>query len=187
MRASSRSSLADEIRPVRSSRSARSSAMICATFATESFGRPVIAVVNSKFPGAAAHRRLLVSGTQTAVASRLRFSASPWTTMTGRRNPGRARRLRQLGPADVALGDHHSVSASIRRPAAARKASSFPPISSHARFMASVTSSCARRSRYSLSAAAYTSLRVRLPCEASRSARSKMSSGMETAIFIPAI
>ena len=62
--------------------------MICETFATESLGRPVIAAVNSTFPGAFAHRRLLVSGTQIAVAKRLRFRASPWMTMTGRRKPG---------------------------------------------------------------------------------------------------
>ncbi len=69
-------------RPVRSSRSDRSRATICVAFATESFGRPVIAALNSTFPGASAQSRLLVSGTQTAVASRLRFSASPWTTTT---------------------------------------------------------------------------------------------------------
>src|SRR5262249_20026821 len=40
------------------------------------------------FPGAPAHFRLLVRATQTTVAIRLRFSASPWTTTTGRRNPG---------------------------------------------------------------------------------------------------
>ena len=84
--------------------------------------------------------------------------------------------FRQFGPTDVAPGDHHSVSASTRRPAAARKASSVTPITSHARFIASVTSSCA---------AAYTSFRDRRPCEAGRSARSKMSSGMDTAVFIP--
>ena len=39
-------------------------------------------------PGASAQRRLLVRGTQTTVANRLRFRASPWTTITGRRNPG---------------------------------------------------------------------------------------------------
>ena len=88
MPASSRPSLADDIRPVRSSRSDLSRATICVAFATESFDSPVIAALNSTFPGASAQRRLLVSGTQTAVASRLRFSASPWTTTTGRRKPG---------------------------------------------------------------------------------------------------
>ena len=99
----------------------------------------------------------------------------------------RANRRRQLGPADVALGDHHTVSVSTRLPAAARKASSFPPISPHTRFIASVTSSGVCRARYSSSAAAYTSLRDRRSCMASRSARSKMSSGMDTAVFIPAV
>ena len=88
MPASSKLIFACEIRPVRSSRSVRSRATTCDTFATESFGKPVIPAVNSTFPGASAHRKLLVSGTQTAVASRLRFNASPWTMTTGRRNPG---------------------------------------------------------------------------------------------------
>ena len=39
-------------------------------------------------PGASAHRRLLVKGTQTTLLIRLRFSASPWTTRTGLRKPG---------------------------------------------------------------------------------------------------
>ena len=86
--ASSNLIFAGEIRPTRSSRSARSRATTCDTFATESFGKPVIPMANSTFPGASSHRRLLVSGTQTTVASRLRFKASPWTTTTGRRNPG---------------------------------------------------------------------------------------------------
>jgi hypothetical protein len=38
------------------------------TFATESFGSPVRAAVRTILPGAAAHRRLLVSGTTTTVA-----------------------------------------------------------------------------------------------------------------------
>jgi hypothetical protein len=39
-------------------------------------------------PGASAHRRLLVRGTHTTVAIRLRFRASPGTTTTGLLNPG---------------------------------------------------------------------------------------------------
>jgi hypothetical protein len=58
------------------------------TLATDSFASPVTRADRRTFPGASAHRRLLVSGTQTAVAIRLRLSASPWTTTTGRRNPG---------------------------------------------------------------------------------------------------
>ena len=45
--------------------------MTCDTFATESFGNPVTRVVSSTLPGASAHRRLLVSGTQITVAMRL--------------------------------------------------------------------------------------------------------------------
>ena len=88
MPASSKSSFACEIRPTRSSSSVRSRATTCDTFATESFGKPVCRAVSSTFPGASAHRRLLVSGTQTAVARRLRFRGSPWTMTTGRRYPG---------------------------------------------------------------------------------------------------
>jgi hypothetical protein len=39
------------------------------------------------FPGAAARRWLLVSGTTTVVEIRLALKASPWTITTGRRNP----------------------------------------------------------------------------------------------------
>ena len=85
---SSKSSFAREIRPARCSSSVRSRATTCDTFATESLGRLVIPAVNSTLHGASAHRRLLVSGMQTTVATRLRFRASPWTTMTGRRKPG---------------------------------------------------------------------------------------------------
>src|SRR5579864_1669603 len=58
------------------------------TFATESFGNPVRRADSETFPGAFAHRRLPVRGTQTTVAIRLRFKASPCTTTTGRLNPG---------------------------------------------------------------------------------------------------
>jgi hypothetical protein len=84
----SKSTLAWESFPTRSVRIDLSSATICDTFATESLGRCVARVVSSTLPGASAHRRLLVSGTQTAVAIRLRLSASPWTTTTGLRKPG---------------------------------------------------------------------------------------------------
>ena len=42
------------------------------------------------FPGAKAHWRLLVSGTQTTVAMRLRVKASPCTTTTGLLKVGRS-------------------------------------------------------------------------------------------------
>lgn len=50
--------------------------MIWEALATESFGRPVSRDDSRTFPGASAHVRLLVSGTQTTVASLLRFNAS---------------------------------------------------------------------------------------------------------------
>ena len=77
-----------ESRPTRSVRSVRSRAMICETLATESFGRPVSRARKSTLPGASAHRSVLVSGTHTTVAMRLRLRGSPWTTTTGRRKPG---------------------------------------------------------------------------------------------------
>jgi len=72
----------------RSVRRRRSIATIWDTFATESFGSPVSFVGRRTLPGASAHARLLVSGTQTTVAILLRFMWSPWTTITGRRKPG---------------------------------------------------------------------------------------------------
>jgi hypothetical protein len=47
--------------------------MICDAFATASFGNPEALVAIRVFPGASAHTRLLVSGTQTTVRSWLRF------------------------------------------------------------------------------------------------------------------
>ena len=61
--------------------------MICNTLATESFASPVARAGRSTFPGASAHRRSLVNGTQTIALIRLRLRSSPWTTSTGRRNP----------------------------------------------------------------------------------------------------
>lgn len=74
--------------PVRSVSSSRSTVMSCETFATESLGNPVSRARRIRFPGAEARRRLLVRGTTTTVAIRLRLKALPWTTRTGRRNPG---------------------------------------------------------------------------------------------------
>lgn len=74
--------------PTSSVRSSRSSVTIWEVFATESLGRPVLRAGRMTFPGASAHERLLVRGTQTTVLTRLRLSASPWTTTTGLRKPG---------------------------------------------------------------------------------------------------
>src|SRR5208283_42815 len=77
-----------ETRPTRSVRRVRSSVTICETLATESLPSPEVRAARSTFPGALAHLRLLVSGTHTTVARRLRLRGSPCTTSTGRRNPG---------------------------------------------------------------------------------------------------
>jgi len=66
----------------------RSRATICDALATESLGKPVAFAVSCTLPGASTQTRLLVNGRQTTVRIRLRFSASPWTTITGLRNPG---------------------------------------------------------------------------------------------------
>ena len=77
-----------ERRPVCSVNEDLSRVTIWDTLATESFGNPVSWAFNNRFPGASAHLRLLVKGTQTTVAIRLRLKALHWTTSTGRRNPG---------------------------------------------------------------------------------------------------
>lgn len=64
-------------RPTRSARKARSIAMIWEALATESLGKPVALAGSRVFPGASAQTRLLVQGTQTTVAIRLRFRAFP--------------------------------------------------------------------------------------------------------------
>ena len=74
--------------PTSSVSNSRSRVMICEALATESLGRPVARAERSTLPGASAQRRLLVKGTQTTLRILLRFSASPWTTNTGLRNPG---------------------------------------------------------------------------------------------------
>lgn len=74
--------------PTRVVRKPLSILTICDTLATESFGKPVRRAERRRFPGAKAHLRLLVSGTQTIVAMRLRLIASHWTTTTGLRKPG---------------------------------------------------------------------------------------------------
>ena len=62
--------------PTRSVSVRLSRATICYTFATESFGRPVMRADKRALPGASAQRRLLVIGTHTTVAIRLRFKSS---------------------------------------------------------------------------------------------------------------
>ena len=68
------------------------------TFATESFGSPVTRAGRETLPGASAQRRLLVKGTHTTVAIRLRFMASPFTTTTGLLNPAPPRSKEAVRP-----------------------------------------------------------------------------------------
>lgn len=75
-------------RETRSMRKSRSTTTNCETLATESLGSPVRRAARRTFPGASAQRRLLVRGTHTTVAIRLRFNGSPCTMTTGLRNPG---------------------------------------------------------------------------------------------------
>ena len=71
-----RSSFASVTLPILSVNTDLSTVTIWDTLATESFGKLVMAEVNSTFPGASAQAKLLVSGTQTTVLMRLRFSES---------------------------------------------------------------------------------------------------------------
>lgn len=72
-----RSSFAAGSFATRSTKTERSSATSCETFATDSFGSPESRGLRGTFPGALAHLTLLVSGTQTTVAIALRLNASP--------------------------------------------------------------------------------------------------------------
>lgn len=63
--------------PTREVRNALSTVTIWDTLATESLGNPVRRAENCTFPGAEAHLRFVVKGTQTTVEMRLRFRASP--------------------------------------------------------------------------------------------------------------
>ncbi len=69
-------------------RASRSSVTNSDALAAESFGNPEVRAVSNVLPGASAQRKLLVRGAHTTVAIRLRLSASPCTTTTGRRKPG---------------------------------------------------------------------------------------------------
>jgi len=94
--------------PARSVKSSLSTVTIWETFATESFGRPVRRAEKRAFPGAPPHLRLLVSGTQTVVARRLRFSASHCTTTTGLPKPGpdpvgAGRSAHQISPWEITI------------------------------------------------------------------------------------
>lgn len=96
--------------------------------------------------------------------------------------------IAEIRPPHLALRDrHHSLRSSVRRAARDASPSAGSFTSSRTRFIASVTLSGVWRATYSLSAHEYTSLRDRFARCARVSARSKMSSGMETAVFIPGV
>lgn len=108
-------------RPTLSVSNVRSSAMICDTFATESFGNPVVLLGSNTLPGAPAHTVLLVSGTHTTVAMRLRFRGFPWMTTTGRRKPGpdplgSGKSAHQMSPCEISTTQRPEAPAA--RPAA---------------------------------------------------------------------
>ncbi len=174
-------------RPTGCSSNPRSRAMTCDTLATESFGRFVIFrgeqhVARCVGPAQIAGQGHADDGSQPAPVEGVALDDD---YRPAKPRPG-SRGLRQLNPADVTLGDHHSARCRICLAAAVRKPSS-SPTSSQTRFIVSVTSSGAWRATYSSRAAAYTSLRDRRARLASRSARAKRSSGIETAVFIPAV
>lgn len=99
----------------------------------------------------------------------------------------RPRRRWKTGPPDIPARNHHSACSKTRLLAAATKASFPSLIRSHTLSIASVISSGAWRATYSLSAALYTSLRDLRVRRASRSTSLKISSGTETAVFIPRV
>lgn len=99
----------------------------------------------------------------------------------------RTRWLGQIGPPYLTLGDYHSLFSRTRRAADPTKLSSSPPISAQARFIASVILSGSCRARYSFKASLNKRLRDLFVFRARRSAPSKMSSGIDTAVFIPGV
>jgi len=92
--------------PTRSVRYSLSTLTTSDTLATESFASPVRRFERCTLPGAKAHLRLVVNGTQTTVATRLRLSESDCTTTTGLRNPGpdpsgAGRSAHQISPCEI--------------------------------------------------------------------------------------
>lgn len=102
------SSLARLILPTASPRTVLSRARIWETFATESFGRPVACADKSTLPGASAHFKLLVSGTQTG---RYPAAVEGIALHNDHRPPKtrlRADGVPEIGPSDFTLSDHRS-------------------------------------------------------------------------------
>ncbi len=98
-----------------------------------------------------------------------------------------ARRIRQVRPVNVALGNYHSTRLRMRRAAAEMAGSGRVSTTSHTRFIASVTASVSWRARYSATASVYSWLRDFLRRRDRRSASEYILSGMEMAVFIPKV
>ncbi len=96
-------------------------------------------------------------------------------------------RLRQVCPVHVALGDYHSTRLSVRLDAAETAGSGRVSIVLHTWFMASVIASRSWRARYSSMASTYSRLRDFLRRREKRSASAYSLSGIEMAVFIPAV
>ena len=119
-----------------------SSVTIWETLATHSFGSPVSRDASRTFPGASAHFRLLVSGTQTTVAIRLRFKRIALYDHNRSPKAGTgAGWLGEIGPPDIPVRDHHGLRSRIRRAATAANSSHSSPTSLQTRSIASVTRS----------------------------------------------
>ncbi len=96
-------------------------------------------------------------------------------------------RLRQIGPVHVTLGDYHSTRLSVRLDAAEIAGSGRVSTVLHTWFMASVIASGSWRARYSSTASTYSRLRDFLRRREKRSASAYSLSGIEIAVFIPAV
>ena len=102
--------------------------------------------------------------------------------------PGAGTRwLRQVCPVHVALSDYHSTRLSVRLDAAERAGSGRVSTVLHTSFMASVIASGSWRARYSSTASTYSRLRDFLRRREKRSASTYSLSGIEMAVFIPAV
>ena len=99
----------------------------------------------------------------------------------------RTRWLRQVCPVHLALGDYHSTRLSVRLDAAERAGSGRVSTVLHTSFMASVIASGSWRARYSSTASTYRRLRDFLRRREKRSASAYSLSGIEIAVFIPAV
>lgn len=96
-------------------------------------------------------------------------------------------RLRQICPVYVTLGDYHSTRLSVRLDAAEMAGSGRVSTVLHTWFIASVIASGSWRARYSSTASTYSRLRDFLRRREKRSASAYSLSGIEIAVFIPAV